>query len=91
MFGEKGCVEWEMANPETRPPPKLKPKYSRKSQVAAEIHFNNRLQRKGEAAAFLEQLRTENQQLRKPCKICNNLVRPELLKQHNEAYHSSAN
>lgn len=88
MAHHEGCVEWETANPETMPPQKPKIKYNRKSQVAAEIHFNNRIQKKSEAAALLERLKLENQQLRKPCVKCNNLVRPELLRQHNEAYHS---
>lgn len=88
MAHYEGCVEWEVGNPETMPPPRPKIKYNRKSQVAAEIHFNNRIQKKSEAVTLLERLKLENQQLRKSCKKCNNLVKPELLQQHNEAYHS---
>lgn len=32
--------------------------------------------------------REENERLRKPCKTCGTLVRPELQQQHDDAYHS---
>lgn len=44
-------------------------------------------ERKQEFAALLDRMRHENETLRKPCPVCGNLVKPELLSQHYEAYH----
>lgn len=48
-------------------------------------------ERLGQFTALLAALKHENETLRKPCPTCGNLVRPELLDQHNEAYHSPRN
>lgn len=44
-----------------------------------EIHLKNKI----------NHLKFENITQRKPCKLCGNLVKPELLQQHYDAYHSS--